>query len=87
METIPIILEKFDFDYWTNNRIKVLLTIIDRKIIDDVRTLSIITNLNYASTHQIIAEFRLNKLILRGNRTILIHPEWKKNFASMSRRP
>jgi hypothetical protein len=70
-------LEKFDFDYWTNNRIKTLLKIANEKTIEDTRTLSLYIGLSYASTHQIISELTEKSLIIKKGRTLTINPEWK----------
>jgi hypothetical protein len=48
--------ETFDFDFWTNNKVKILLLLEDRGRVEDISTLALLARLSYATTHDIFRQ-------------------------------
>lgn len=77
---IDVDLRKCDFDFWSNNKIKVLLIFVERKQIDDIRFLTLVTNLGYATLHRIVKEFEERGLVVRDGRRFSLCENWVSFF-------
>ena len=77
---VSVDLKKFDFDFWNNNRVRVLLVLVERGVVDDVNFLSLITGLGYATVHRIVQEFEEKGLVVKNGRSIVLVEKWRDLF-------
>ena len=79
-KNISIDAETFDFDFWTNNKVKVIKILSKGRKIQDIRTLSLLVQLSYATTHDIVTQLERGGYILREDRELRLVENWEEKF-------
>jgi hypothetical protein len=79
-QTIVIDTQTFDFDFWTRNKVNILRIIDTKKTVEDIRTLSLLAGLSYATTHDIFTQLETCGFIIREGRTIRLAENWLESF-------
>lgn len=73
-------LETFDFDFWTNNKVRVLQIVYEQGGVSDIRTLSMLADISYATTYDIFSQLAAGGYLRREGRRVILEDNWAERF-------